>query len=845
MADTVKKTIEVLFNGVDKVSGVVKDIEGNINDLGSGMSDIGAPFAAATGAVFALDAALAALIVTAVSVSSSIESESKKMQASLGLTTEEVQRFEDIAKTVYSQGYGDDLAESFDAVVTAQKKFGDSAETDIGKAVESALKLQNIFGVEYSASLAAAKTLMTNFGVSADEAFDFIALGYQKGLDGAGDFLDSINEYSTQFSNGGASANEFFSVLETGFQEGMLGTDRAADAFKEFRVRIQDGSKLTKESLESIGIDNEALQKNLQEGKMTVADAFALIIKTLGETEDKSLQMQAGVGLIGTQFEDLGTNAALSLDLTKTKMDDIVGTMENMDTDTFEKSLTSAWRSAVTAIGSLEIWDDLKEQIGENATAIAEQFETVLKTYDFSELEAVGKDIWDTIAGFFQQADLDLTTTEGMKNAVDLAVGSIESLLTVTKGLVEVFGPVALQIKDVADYFNDLDSDTKELVGNILAFGTALTTIGGLVAVGGTIIGGLSTLLALISGPVGLTVALGALGVAAIAAFSDFEPIPDEYFTKPHDLLNDFKDDIELFPKELQTKINLAVEEGAEVGEVLSLIEGGIEDLYVNVDVESTGIDDIQEELYDIPEEKPVMVMVDGEYVELDDLEERLDDLDSAEVEIDTEVNQSSLDDATETISYWVDGIEYTIEVPVEATEIEEVKKEIEEIPTEKMLEIKLQGDIDKEIAMIETSAKTAQEAFKYTAEVDIAQIEAQAEIIQATFESVNTSIASTGDTILGALDKIDSSDFQTKWAALDVLKEEQELREKSFALQEKLISAQIKALEAESEEEKTYTINIDSTGLEPELEMILWQIIEKVQIKASETGANFLLGVG
>lgn len=38
--------------------------------------------------------------------------------------------------------------------------------------------------------------------------------------------------------------------------------------------------------------------------------------------------------------------------------------------------------------------------------------------------------------------------------------------------------------------------------------------------------------------------------------------------------------------------------------------------------------------------------------------------------------------------------------------------------------------------------------------------------------------------------------------------------------------------------------ININSTGLEPALEMIMWEIMAKVQLKANEDGAAFLLGV-
>ena len=163
------------------------------------------------------------------------------MTASLGLTNEEAEKFKEIAETVYTAGFGEDLAGAFDAVTLAQQKLGDNAEVDIGKVTTQALGLQSVFGVDLNDSLGAVETLMSQFGLTSTEAFNFVSAGFQKGLNGSGDFLESINEYSTQFSNGGADAGQFFSVLESGFSEGILGTDKAADAFKEFRVRIKDG----------------------------------------------------------------------------------------------------------------------------------------------------------------------------------------------------------------------------------------------------------------------------------------------------------------------------------------------------------------------------------------------------------------------------------------------------------------------------------------------------------------------------------------------------------------------------------------------------------------------------
>lgn len=59
-------------------------------------------------------------------------------------------------------------------------------------------------------------------------------------------------------------------------------------------------------------------------------------------------------------------------------------------------------------------------------------------------------------------------------------------------------------------------------------------------------------------------------------------------------------------------------------------------------------------------------------------------------------------------------------------------------------------------------------------------------------------------------------------------------------------IQKQIDLLEAKrlSIENGEGLINIDSTGLEPALEAIMWEILRKVQLKANEDSAMFLLGV-
>ena len=176
----------------------------------------------------------------------------------------------------------------------------------------------------------------------------------------------------------------------------------------------------------------------------------------------------------------------------------------------------------------------------------------------------------------------------------------------------------------------------------------------------------------------------------------------------------------------------------------------------------------------------------------------------------------------------------------------------IEDIPTEKQLEITLQGDIDKQIAQIEASAKTAESAFKYTAEVDIANIKASAEVAKAAFDSIGNSVVAATDSVSSMFDSLTSAFSDNnlskleKWNLERQFNEQQEAQEKLIDSQVELNEAQIEYMKARAEalDSGEVAINIQSDGLEPALEMVMWEIIKKVQIRANEESADFLLGI-
>lgn len=917
MAD-LKKTIEIIFSGVDELSGPMANMEKSLSSFGTGLGDIGAPFASVVEKVSMLNVAIAGIAVAGIKASSDIESATAKMQASLGLPTEEAERFATIAKDVYKAGYGEDLAASFEAVTLAQKTLGDSAETDIGKVVTQALQLEKAFGTDVNESLSAVDTLMSNFGITSDQAMSLIVTGFQEGLNGSGDFLDSINEYSTQFADGGADAGQFFSVMETGFQQGVLGTDKAADAFKEFRLRIQNESTTTNEALQSLGLDPVAFAEKMASGELSAIDAFSIIQQKLNETEDETVKFNAAVGLMGSPFENLGTTAALSINTTSTKLSELGQSLDDIKLDTFEQKFTAAWHTITLEFGDMSVWDGVKDSIADVFLDIAKSFDGAIDNVDFSGVADKFGEIWGVVQDALSDQDLDITSVAGMKNALNLVAKSLESVASVTKGIVESFEPAFDAVIWITNAFNDLDPDMQELIGNITGLGAQLAILGGVVAAGGVLISGITTFTAffstggalatgvssvigLLTGPAGLTAAM--LTVAAVgtdfltgeafqqwatdtktaiadADFGAWAEKTEGYFKqvsaassenlsgmdasllttgknadKAGEDVKGFVLDTELIPAHKQTEIAVDADTeiiGATISDLDTIPAHKQTDIVVDADTGT--ISKTIADLDTIPAHKQTDVTIETDQASMETAKKTVED---AIPEIKTTTSKADLDGT----SY--NRVKSTAEaaMPEKKTtkgvlsadrgSFNSTKSAIDDaVPESKLMEIQIQGDIDRDIARIKASAETAQAAFEYRATVDVAEIEAFAATTTAAFDSVATAVSATAsaaasmfDSLLGNWDKVDT--VNQRWL-VGLVERQLDLEERALLSQQTLISAQTSYMNARvaamSSGESLITISSD--GLEPILEELLWNIMEKVKIRASQESAEFLLGL-
>jgi TP901 family phage tail tape measure protein len=234
------------------------------------------------------------------------------ISAGTGLVGAELEGMGDVLKDVYGSNFGEsmeDAAAGINEVYRATGLTGDAlAETTKG-----AYALADTFGYDVAESARAAKAMMTNFGVTGEEAMGLIAAGAQNGLDYSGELIDTISEYSVQFSKLGFSADEMFSVLQQGADSGAWNLDKVGDAVKEFSIRSIDGSKTTKEAFTDLGFDADSMMAIFAEGGYKAQAAFKGVLAELMEMDDEVKRDAIGVSLFGTQWEDLGTEAMTAL----------------------------------------------------------------------------------------------------------------------------------------------------------------------------------------------------------------------------------------------------------------------------------------------------------------------------------------------------------------------------------------------------------------------------------------------------------------------------------------------------------------------------------------------------
>ena len=320
--------------------------ESSASRFGNNLQDVGGKLSMVSLPIMALGAA-------GVKAALDMNDATTKIQNSLGVTADEAQVFADKTKAVFEQGWGESLGEVNDALITTKLNLQDMvSEADLQPLVEDAMALKQTFDAEVNESTRTASVLMKNFGIDGQAAMDMIAYGFQNGGNYSDELLDTLREYSPQFAAMGFDAGQAMNILIEGAQAGAWNLDKVGDAIKEFNIRAKDGSTTSAEAFQKLGLNAEDMTSKFAAGGEEAQAAFAMVTAALAAVDDEVARNAIGVGLFGTQYEDLEKTVVAAMGNAAKSVADFGGSMDKVKGSVSQtQQLTAAWRQLADAIG--------------------------------------------------------------------------------------------------------------------------------------------------------------------------------------------------------------------------------------------------------------------------------------------------------------------------------------------------------------------------------------------------------------------------------------------------------------------------------------------------------------
>ena len=318
-----KRALDQAENAMETAENAAETLDDAIDETGDSAREASEGFTVMKGALADLVAdgiqaaadGLVEMGKEAFTMANDIDSATNTFIAKTGESVESAEGFEDVMTNIYKGNYGesfDDIAESMATVKTA---LGNIGNDELERVTTDALILRDTFDMDVNESIRAVNSMMDQFGITADEAYNLIAQGAQNGLNQNGDLLDTVNEYSVQFKNAGYSAEDMFNMLANGVDAGTWSVDKLGYAVKEFIIRASDGTvgDAIKENAKAFGMtkkEAEALATQVESGSV---EAYQKLADQLRAVDDDTQRYQLGVAMFGTMWEDLGEDAVFAL----------------------------------------------------------------------------------------------------------------------------------------------------------------------------------------------------------------------------------------------------------------------------------------------------------------------------------------------------------------------------------------------------------------------------------------------------------------------------------------------------------------------------------------------------
>ena len=258
-----------------------------------------------------------------------------------------------VIKSVYERGIGDSMDSVAQAIIITKRNLGELDETTLDNLVSQGMQLEDVFGIDISETMRGVKGLMTNFGLSGQDAMDLIVAGTQNGLDKTDELGDNLSEYSGKFSQAGYSASEYFQLLDNGLHGGAYNLDKVNDAINEVTTRLADGT--ISDNLGMFSDDTQQVFEAWQNGDATQKQVIDSIVSDIQNCDNQQQALNMSAKAFGTVAEDGSLQFIKSLSSVGSTYDDVGGKAQKMAKSTLssQQELTGNLRELQNAAAPL------------------------------------------------------------------------------------------------------------------------------------------------------------------------------------------------------------------------------------------------------------------------------------------------------------------------------------------------------------------------------------------------------------------------------------------------------------------------------------------------------------
>jgi len=895
MAD-LQKTIQVIYAGEDKISGTLKSMGSNIDAFGRNVASATQPLADLTKSLVAAEAVMIGLAVGGLAVAT-------REAGQFGDAFNEISTLIDAPATSL-EGFRNNILEytrdsssSIDSINSAIYSIvSATGDWENSLTTLSAAEKLNIAGKgELEDTTKLLVSALNTYGAGAQDAADFSDVLFKTVKVGQ-TTLTELNASLGTVTGLAASAKVPFADLGAAMAAltGYIGnTSLATTQIKGILAAVVKPSEQAKKAAQELGIEfnTEALAaKGLHgflqdvyaatDGNTTVMSKLFGRVEALngalvlgqdvsGKFSAAMAEMEKRAGAVAEAYDKMALNfekvnqrlvnniKATLIDIGMPLLDDWQRLAESMG-NIFEGISVGIDRGS---------FDELFAFIEETATEITETFNLIasnipgaLEKVDFTEfikaLEKLKDTVGETLADLLNLEPGEIWTEEGLAKIFQTLVDVGKNLTLTVDGIVKSFGPLVSKIGEWIDKAREAGPETFELAGKFLGMATQVNLVA-------ENIPKITGALHILSGAIGLNFAgnlatlaskfinLGQAGSVATAGLLPF--LGALSLPAGAALLGTWlRDNVEAVGN-LNTNFSQSV-----------LALRGLDDATLDALVseakhtEALGLKavamvKIKEALNQLPSQQTTTVALETsnfekplhEYLALvrDIPEEKVVDL---KVEADQAEAKKEIDPWIISVNKWSPDRTITITANPDHESVTDTAKKIDEkLPSEKLMEVKIQGEVERDIAKINAQADVLKTAFEWKAKVDIADIEAATERITTISNNINSMFQNTGDVIGDVLDVFMNPDISVSdWLELSrLLQAESRRRDELVAAQIALAAAETKWYQKRSEAlgRGDAMIQIKADGVYPELDLVLHEIVRRAQLQANAEGLEFL----